>query len=99
MKQKLRLILAAAMTIIVATGAKAQIPSTYYSEPATGTDFYIYNISQERFLNADGQYSQALLSTTPLKFQLTASWGKYNIEPKGTDLGENEAQMKTSVGT
>ena len=91
MKQNLRLILAACVAVFATIGAKAQAPVPPTSTIVTGTDIYLYNVSTGLFLNADGTYSQALLSATPLKFQLKATSGsKYIIQPQETDLSGND---------
>jgi len=75
MKKKVLLFFVIAMLSIM--GAKADvIPSSYYSEPAEGT-FYLYNVTQEKFLNASGENTS--LTTTPKLITLTASGTAYKI--------------------
>lgn len=51
MKLKITFVMTALLSVM---GAKADvIPSDYYSEPAAGT-FYIYNVTQEKFLQTNG---------------------------------------------
>lgn len=79
MKKKVLLFFATAMLSIM--GAKADvIPSSYYSEPAAGT-FYLYNVTQDRFLCGTGDPS---LVTTPTNQVTLAALtgddaGKYSI--------------------
>lgn len=79
MKKKVLLFFAMAMLSVM--GAKADvIPSSYYSEPAAGT-FYLYNVTQEKFLCGTGDPS--LVSTPTNQVTLTAltgdDAGKYSI--------------------
>ena len=80
MKKKLLLFFATAMLSIM--GAKADvIPSSYYSEPVAGT-FYLYNVTQNKFLCGTGDPS--LVSTPTNQVTLTAltgdDAGKYSIQ-------------------
>jgi len=83
MKKKVLLFFVTAMLSIM--GAKADvIPSSYYSEPAEGT-FYLYNVTQEKFLCGTGDPS---LVTTPTNQVTLASLtgddtGKYSIQAVG----------------
>ena len=96
MKQELRLIFAAFVAVFTTEGVKAQIPSTYYSAIETDTELYLYNVSSGLFLNQDGDYAQALLSSTPLSFQLAQSGSKYIIKPQGIAGGKiaEDSDMK-----
>lgn len=78
MKLKLTFYILALLSFM---GAKADvIPSSYYSEPEAGT-FYLYNVTQEKFLCGTGDPS--LVSTPTNQVTLTAltgdDAGKYSI--------------------
>ena len=79
MNKKILLLFVTAMLSIM--GAKADvIPSSYYSEPAKGT-FYLYNVTQDKFLCGTGDPS--LVSTPTNQITLTAltgdDAGKYSV--------------------
>lgn len=79
MNKKVLLLFVTAMLSIM--GAKADvIPSSYYSEPAEGT-FYLYNVTQDKFLCGTGDPS--LVSTPTNQITLTAltddDAGKYSV--------------------
>lgn len=72
-------------TLLAVMGVKADvIPSSYYSEPAAGT-YYLYNITQEKFLCGTGDPS--LVETPTSQVALTAltgdDEGKFSIMAVG----------------
>lgn len=72
MKKKTLLFFVTAMFSIL--GAKADvIPASYYSEPAEGT-FYIYNVTENKFLMTAGiSEKNKALQTTPQPITLTSN--------------------------
>ncbi|MBR4243467.1 MAG: hypothetical protein IKR98_06225 [Bacteroidaceae bacterium] len=62
------------MALLSIMGAKADvIPSSYYSEPAAGT-FYIYNVTEGKFLMTAGiSENNKALQTTPQAVTLTSN--------------------------
>lgn len=83
MKKKVLLFFATAMLSIM--GAKADvIPSSYYSEPAAGT-FYLYNVTQEKFLCGTGDPSLVSAPTTQVILAALSGddAGKYSIQADG----------------
>ena len=83
MKTKTLLFFVTALLSVI--GAKADvIPSSYYSEPAEGT-FYLYNVTQDKFLCGTGDPS--LVSAPTTQVILTAltgdDAGKYSIQAVG----------------
>ncbi|MGN1254817.1 MAG: hypothetical protein ACI4T9_09565 [Prevotella sp.] len=56
---------------------------------------YLYDAALGLYLNADGQYAQAMLSSTPLLFNVTSN-GKtqYYIQPQGKDLNGTDRTGK-----
>lgn len=67
------------MLLLAVLGVKADvIPSSYYSEPAEG-DFYLYNVSQGKFLDRLSSNFPTLTST-PVKFTLAVDGTGYTIK-------------------
>lgn len=67
------------MLLLAVLGVKADvIPSSYYSEPAAG-DFYLYNVSQGKFLDRLSSNFPTLTST-PVKFTLAVDGTGYTIK-------------------
>ena len=91
MKTKTLLFFVTALLSVM--GAKADvIPSSYYSEPAEGT-FYIYNVTQDKFLNAS---LDLVDNPTEIVFEDKGS-GAYSITPNGSGncikMGSNGTQF------
>lgn len=72
MKKELFLMFVTAMLSVM--GAKADvIPSSYYSEPAAG-DFYLYNVTEDKFLMTAGiSENNKVLQTNPQAITLTSN--------------------------
>jgi len=81
MKKKVLLFFATAMLSIM--GAKADvIPSSYYSDVAEG-DFYLYNVTQQKFMAAES------MSDSPTLMRLASvSSGVYTIQDTSTSKFE-----------